>query len=79
MEFNFCEKYKLGSSKRFTIFLILLSVLIFNHILYKDASNINNSDNISHRFTRPLIKPMDVEIDKPSPGYIHMYLKKGKE
>ena len=62
MEFNFCDKYKLGS-KRITLFLILLSVLTLNHILYKDT--FTNNENNSHKFNRPLIKPIGVEINKP--------------
>ena len=61
MEFNFCEKYKL-SSKRIIFFLVLLSILTLNHVLYKDA--FNNSDNNSPKFTRPLIKPIGVKINK---------------
>ena len=61
MEFNFCEKYKLGS-KRITFFLILLSVLTLNHVFYKDT--FNNSDSNSHKFTRPLIKPIGVKVNK---------------
>ena len=59
MEFNFCEKYKL-SSKRIIFFLVLLSILTLNHVLYKDA--FNNSDNNSPKFTRPLIKPIAIGV-----------------